>query len=400
MAIRQYIGARYVPRFMGTYDATQIYEALDVVDNGSGTSYIARKTTPAGTPLTDTDYWFVYGASSGAILQLQQDVADLKDEKTDNMKERRFCIIGDSYCVQGGAVLAPAMMTALGVDAANYDVFANGSYGFIGSVPGCTFLSLAQLVTNPEKYTDVIILGGHNDRSQTDAALLSAALTLDTYIKANFTNVKRIYLGFIAARIDDSGMYSLMKTVYGQYNMIAKELGHIYLHGVHMVALNPAYWASGDVVHPIAAGLEEIGKQCAQAILTGISVNNWEKLISVTVPSAATVWAGQTFNIRVYCKDNNISIYFGQLYAPKTTNDINETVIASFTDFNILPIPDEIVHQQSDWLQVANMSLVETMKVNRKEIKAQILGWGTDDTVLTGRNIRGSMYYQFVGSPY
>lgn len=72
--VRQYIGARYVPRFLGTYDVTQIYDALDVVDNGAGTSYIARKTVPAGTPLTNTDYWFVYGSASGAINQLQNDM--------------------------------------------------------------------------------------------------------------------------------------------------------------------------------------------------------------------------------------------------------------------------------------------------------------------------------------
>ena len=74
MAMRQYIGARYCPKFVGTYDATQIYEALDVVDNGSGTSYIAKKPTPAGTPLTNTEYWFLYGAMSGAILNLQNQI--------------------------------------------------------------------------------------------------------------------------------------------------------------------------------------------------------------------------------------------------------------------------------------------------------------------------------------
>lgn len=68
---RQYIGARYVPRFTGTYDPTQAYEALDVVDNGSGTSYIAKVPTPPNIPLNNTNYWFVYGASSGAIVDLQ-----------------------------------------------------------------------------------------------------------------------------------------------------------------------------------------------------------------------------------------------------------------------------------------------------------------------------------------
>ena len=79
MAVRQYIGARYVPRFTGLYDNTQSYEALDVVDNGSGTSYIAKKPTPAGTPLTDTDYWFLYGSTNGAIVNLQDQINDMKD---------------------------------------------------------------------------------------------------------------------------------------------------------------------------------------------------------------------------------------------------------------------------------------------------------------------------------
>ena len=79
MAVRQYIGARYVPRFTGLYDNTQSYEALDVVDNGSDTSYIAKKPTPAGTPLTNTDYWFLYGSTNGAIVNLQNQIDDMKD---------------------------------------------------------------------------------------------------------------------------------------------------------------------------------------------------------------------------------------------------------------------------------------------------------------------------------
>ena len=79
MGLHQYIGARYVPRFLGTYDATTIYEAMDVVDNGSGTSYVAKIPTPAGTPLTDSDHWAVYGAASGAIISLQNQINDMQD---------------------------------------------------------------------------------------------------------------------------------------------------------------------------------------------------------------------------------------------------------------------------------------------------------------------------------
>ena len=77
MALRQYVGARYVPDFLGTYDNTKSYEALDVVDNGLGTSYIARIPVPAGTPLTDTTHWALYGSTSGAIVNLQNQIDDI-----------------------------------------------------------------------------------------------------------------------------------------------------------------------------------------------------------------------------------------------------------------------------------------------------------------------------------
>ena len=68
-----------MPKFVGTYDNTQAYEALSVVDNGSGTSYVANQPVPAGTPLTNTTYWAVYGSTNGEILNLQQQIDDMKD---------------------------------------------------------------------------------------------------------------------------------------------------------------------------------------------------------------------------------------------------------------------------------------------------------------------------------
>lgn len=80
MAIREYIGARYVPKFMGNYSPTTQYEALSVVEDGLGTSYTSKKPVPAGTPLTDTEYWAVTGSMSGAIISLQNRVSFLENE--------------------------------------------------------------------------------------------------------------------------------------------------------------------------------------------------------------------------------------------------------------------------------------------------------------------------------
>lgn len=80
MGMHTYIGARYVPSFKGVFDPTTEYTALDVVNNGSGTSYIAKKPVPVGTPLTDSEYWFVYGSASGAIINLQDQIDAIQDQ--------------------------------------------------------------------------------------------------------------------------------------------------------------------------------------------------------------------------------------------------------------------------------------------------------------------------------
>ena len=74
-----------MPKFLGTWSATTSYEALSVVDDGMGTSYVSNKPTPAGTPLTDTSYWAVYGASSGAIISLQNRMSAAENNINDIM---------------------------------------------------------------------------------------------------------------------------------------------------------------------------------------------------------------------------------------------------------------------------------------------------------------------------
>lgn len=213
----QYIGARYVPRFMGTYDATQTYEALDVVDNGLGTSYISKIPTPAGTPLTDTTHWAIYGASSGAIINLQNQIGDLtnltttdQDSLVDAINEvdanvktlanRSLLIIGNSY-VGYGAV----------------DGFKNRfthNYSFGGSGTGFlpytghsdTFESqlataIASTTFDNDIITDIIFVSAMGDtRAYNEAPLTfeasinTAFASINTLISNNFPNCKRILI--------------------------------------------------------------------------------------------------------------------------------------------------------------------------------------------------------------
>ena len=200
MEIREYVGARYVPRFTGLYDATQIYDALDVVDNGSGTSYIAKKTVPAGTPLNNTDYWFVYGASSGAIINLQNQIdALVAEDVTINSnlakvpKNKKYILIGDSFAygvisagtyTTGWAEYVESILPNQIFTHDRGDTPIAGMPAFLGTLP---FIDIFNWIYNnkisgiidPEQITDVVVLGGNNEPENQQSAL-------ETYIQGTF----------------------------------------------------------------------------------------------------------------------------------------------------------------------------------------------------------------------
>lgn len=95
--MREYVGARYVPNFVDDdYDPTQSYQAMDVVSNGMGTSYIAKKPVPAGIPQTNREYWFLYGVTNGAIINLQNQIDDINDSiKEAYLTPQMFGAVGD-----------------------------------------------------------------------------------------------------------------------------------------------------------------------------------------------------------------------------------------------------------------------------------------------------------------
>ena len=197
MATRQYIGARYVPKFMGEYDATQIYEALCVVDNGSGTSYISKVPTPAGTPLTNRDYWAIYGSASGAVIDLQNQIDTinnvtipaLEDEIEDVTKvptDAKYIVIGDSF---GYGVIDSSTYTDGWIDYLN-DILPNNIFSwersdqpveglpaFLGTLPFLTMFNwvIANKLgdVDPKEITNVVVLGGNNEPVDSTDAIKS-----------------------------------------------------------------------------------------------------------------------------------------------------------------------------------------------------------------------------------
>ncbi|MCD8159291.1 MAG: hypothetical protein LUD77_10505 [Clostridiales bacterium] len=70
----------------GNWDSTKAYECLSLVYNPTnGNSYIARKTVPAGTALTDTDCWAMSSEYSSQYADLAEGVETLKTQVAANV---------------------------------------------------------------------------------------------------------------------------------------------------------------------------------------------------------------------------------------------------------------------------------------------------------------------------
>lgn len=86
MAVRQYIGARYVPRFStvngGVWDNSYSYEALEIVKHGND-YYTSKIPVPVGMDITNTQYWVKTGDYNGAIGVLDGRVTELDTHVTE-----------------------------------------------------------------------------------------------------------------------------------------------------------------------------------------------------------------------------------------------------------------------------------------------------------------------------
>lgn len=79
------IGPRVTIAPKGAWDENATYEFYDAVFDGSGNSYIAKKpSVPAGTALTNSDYWMVWTPGNQQLAELQNTVKTFDSRITEN----------------------------------------------------------------------------------------------------------------------------------------------------------------------------------------------------------------------------------------------------------------------------------------------------------------------------
>lgn len=102
MTVREYIGARYVPLFIGEWDNTVSYEPLSIVQY-QGNSYTSRQYVPIGIEITNEAYWASTGDYNAQIEAYRQEVqafdgriTNVEDKFDSNGKVEDNLVITDS----------------------------------------------------------------------------------------------------------------------------------------------------------------------------------------------------------------------------------------------------------------------------------------------------------------
>lgn len=321
--MRQYIGARYVPKFMGTYDVTQVYEALSVVDNGMGTSYISKIPTPAGTPLTDGTYWALYGASSGAIISLQEQIDDMQDGTVPgslqnqinkntaditnlDIANKTVLFVSDSYGAATNSFIDQCASTLGITDYHNLAVsgtsFKDG--GFLAQISGYT--------GDKSEVELIVVAGGLNDADleTIDSALTTAMTTFNNYVIANYPNAK-VLLCYIGNGFDNSALLAgrtLNKRLWTsyQYQLFAESNGWAFDDISDSLKVVSGVMNS-DGVHPNTYGQSALAASLCSVILTGSHSVQYPPY--PVAPTFTSPWTAiGTLNFKFKVKDSLVTI--------------------------------------------------------------------------------------------
>lgn len=300
MAVRQYVGARYVPKFyensLGTaeWQSGIAYEPLTIVTY-NGNSFTSKKEVPAsiGAPNENPTYWASTGiynaqideyreetAAAAAAAQAAQNLANELQKTKNNKKlnDSRFIFVGDSYLLGGrGGVLTPnngwgaKIKSMLNLaDNACYIVGQDGG-GFASNRPGGGYANQLENavadITDRESIDYVIACGGQNDIAATEAAFNTGVQALADTVAQYFPNAK-CYIGMIAWDQVPSKQIQLnevMEKYIAGIDAVSGVEKPIYLSGVENSLYNMA-WFGSDNSHPTVNGYESIANHVIQAI--------------------------------------------------------------------------------------------------------------------------------------
>ncbi|MBP3578667.1 MAG: SGNH/GDSL hydrolase family protein [Lachnospiraceae bacterium] len=277
MAVTQYVGARYVPKFYENSDNTSdwrsgvTYEPLTIVTY-NGNSYTSKKPVPAsvGNPSANLEYWAPTGIYNEQVETLRQEFEELKESTETAINEmmpktgyEHVVLLSDSYGVNtatGGVSWIQHMKNNYASRINFYFAWGGAGFGYQPSETGYFPAYLGDLETDYEADA-VIFLAGANDGN---LVYLNRANEQNIYnglqasvniLKNKYPNA-RIILGFVG-RYKNPNHYQAYKRACEVYRNHADDLGYQYLTNSEY-ALHDTALIEGADIHPNSAGSEKL----------------------------------------------------------------------------------------------------------------------------------------------
>lgn len=309
----------------GTWDISKAYEPWTIVDDGNF-GYLSIQAVPAGTLLTNTDYWLLVANYSGVIIALQTRVAALESTvgdassglvkqtddntnditllnssvstltgnvsnlatlvNTSNVVDGKIICIGDSY-LQGynpdgdTTPWGTHLMNFLNKTASDVYSYADGGCGFVAiGQNGNRFEDLIRTAANDVSFDNkdvslIIIGGGFNDAANgaSNSDLSTRFGNCESLISANFVNAKTVVAFMGAAQSPEVLVtYDKLYNAIMRYNNNAQIHNMSYIYDVGIALKGAGNTLGSDGIHPNNDGQVIIAKAIYNFILNGNTI--------------------------------------------------------------------------------------------------------------------------------
>ena len=341
MATRQYIGARYVPKFYtnsvdGTtqWEANVVYDPLIYVTLTNGHMYISKKQVPAtvGTPASNANYWLDMGSYNGFIDQLQDEIDVLTenveymdiyvtpqmfgakaDDTTDDTQAINDAI---AECVTSGKPLLFPVGTyktssTITFNSPQFDVIMIGVIHYMGNGNGIVFNKTYKRTLKLKIKHDLPVSSGSGIKC---VGFYNNNLTVDT--------VEGFSYGL--------DLYSSAEDEWIAYNTI--NLGYLWDNavGVRLGAFAPAGWVNENVF---------IGGRIATGVNSGL--RSTCKGVVITSDSTRQYYNNNNLFVKTCAELHNISLHieygsYNRFISFRAENSTTAVKIENRSIYNII----------------------------------------------------------------
>lgn len=306
MANKQYIGARYVPKYFENPNGSNewlsgiAYEALTIVKFADNW-FISNKPVPntIGEPNVNTEYWINQGSSGGSAPTDLTDVYNKIQANTDEINSikdviNKNCLyIGNSFST-GGTIDGIYDLTKHIFN--ETWLYANSGSGFATLSTGAErFLSLLTTASNEltedqkNSITHILFISAFGDSTfATDNGFINEALFYNsvsetvTFAKTNFPNATvYVYLADASKTNRENGYgYCSELWCHQFFKKYLNKAGACYLGwGGWEITLNNNYFDT-DPNHPNQLGYNLLAQKLIESFTCGISYSTRKNTIS------------------------------------------------------------------------------------------------------------------------